>query len=95
MLACGEDVVIDALIADLRQFERGSQHDETQWLDVGMHACKQLNARREVIFLTAFELAIAPEFVQRARDDGYQVVVVPEEAGRAESAMCAYRRRCG
>lgn len=78
LLACDEDAVTDALIADLQNYERGSQHDETQWLDVGLHACKQLNARRKVIFLTAFELTIAPEFVQRARDDGYQIVVVPD-----------------
>jgi SNF2 family DNA or RNA helicase len=50
----------------------------TQWLDVGLHACKQLNARRQVIFLTAFELSYAAEFVQRAKDDGYEIIIVPE-----------------
>jgi hypothetical protein len=78
LLACDDDQVVDALIADLQNYERGSQHDETQWLDVGLHACKQLNARGQVIFLTAFELAMAPDFVQRAQEDGYQIVVVPE-----------------
>jgi hypothetical protein len=78
LLACDADQVIDALIADLQNYQRGSQRDETQWLDVGLHACKQLNARSEVIFLTAFELVIAADFVQRARDDGYEIIVVPE-----------------
>ncbi len=78
LLACDADHVVDELIADLQNYERGSQHDETQWLDVGLHACRQLNARRQVIFLTAFELTLAPDFVQRARDDGCQVIVVPE-----------------
>src|SRR5258708_13911077 len=78
LLACDEDQVVDTLIADLQNYERGSQHDETQWLDVGLHACQQLNARGQVIFLTALELALAPEFVQRARDDAYQIVVVPD-----------------
>jgi hypothetical protein len=36
----------------IRPPERGTQHGETQWLDVGLHACKLLNARRKVIFLT-------------------------------------------
>jgi hypothetical protein len=54
LLACDQDDVIDALVADLQNYERGTQHDETQWLDVGLHACKQLNARRKAIFLTAF-----------------------------------------
>jgi hypothetical protein len=82
LLACDQDDVIDALVADLQNYERGTWHDETQWLDVGLHACKQLNARRKVIFLTAFELSYAAEFVQRARDDGYEIIVVPETIRR-------------
>jgi hypothetical protein len=78
LLGCEDGEVIDALVNDLQKYERGSQHDETQWLDVGLHACKQLNARRKVIFLTAFELAMAPDFLQRAVEDGYEVIVVPE-----------------
>jgi hypothetical protein len=82
LLACDQDEVIDILVADLQNYERGTWHDETQWLDVGLHACKQLNARRKVIFLTAFELAYAADFVQRARDDGYEIIVVPETIRR-------------
>jgi len=82
LLACEVDEVIEALVADLENYQRGTQHDETQWLDVGLHACKQLNARRKVIFLTPLELALAPDFVQRAVDDGYQTVIVPENIRR-------------
>jgi hypothetical protein len=82
LLACNQDAVIDSLVADLQNYERGTWHDETQWLDVGLHACKQLNARRKVIFLTAFELSYAGDFVQRARDDGYEIIVVPETIRR-------------
>ena len=74
--------MIEALVADLQNYERGTQHDETQWLDVGLHACKQLNARRKVIFLTPFELAMAPDFVRRAAEDGYEAIVVPETIRR-------------
>ena len=38
LLACDHDEVIDALVADLQNYERGTWHDETQWLDVGLHA---------------------------------------------------------
>ena len=82
LLACDQDEVIDALVVDLQKYERGTWHDETQWLDVGLHACKQLNARRKGIFLTAFELAYAADFVQRAGDDGYEIIVVPETIRR-------------
>ena len=82
LLACDQDEVIDTLVADLQKYEQGTWHDETQWLDVGLHACKQLNARRQVIFLTASELSYAADFVQRARDDGYEIIIVPETIRR-------------
>jgi hypothetical protein len=82
LLACDQDEVIDALVADLQKYELGTWHDETQWLDVGLHACKQLNARRQVIFLTAFELSYAADFVQRAQNDGYEIIIVPETIRR-------------
>lgn len=82
LLSCEDDEVITALVADLQHYERGTQHDETQWLDVGLHACKQLNALRQVIFLTPIELALARDFVQRAMDDGYETVIVPDTIRR-------------
>lgn len=78
LLACTEDAVIDAVVSDLELYANGEQHDETQWIDVGVHACKQLNARNNVIFLSAMDLAQAPDFLQRAADDGYRTVVVPQ-----------------
>ena len=82
LLARDQDDVFDALVTDLQSYERGTWHDETQWLDVGLHACKQLNARRKVIFLTAFELSYAADFVQSAKDDAYEIIVVPETIRR-------------
>jgi hypothetical protein len=76
------DRVIEELVADLQRFEVGDQHDETAWLDIGLHACRQLNSRRSVIFLSPSELGTASDFLGRARDDGYQVVVVPDSIRR-------------
>ena len=33
--------MIDTLVADLQKYEQGTWHDETQWLDVGLHAGAQ------------------------------------------------------
>jgi hypothetical protein len=78
LLACESDAVVEALVHDLQGFEQGTQCDETGWIDVGLHACSQLNARRNVIFLTPSELRDAPDVVGRAREDGYKPVVVPD-----------------
>jgi hypothetical protein len=43
-----------------------------------VHACKLLNASQRVIFLTPAELIHAKAMVDRARNDGYSVVTIPE-----------------
>jgi hypothetical protein len=82
LTACTTDVVIEALVADLQRFQAGNQHDETGWLDIGVHACRQLNATSKVIFLTPADLMEAPDFLDHAKGDGYQVVVVPDSIAR-------------
>jgi hypothetical protein len=79
LLASQSDAVVEALVEDLKGFERGSQRDETGWIDVGLHACSSLNARRSVIFLSASELRAAPDVLQRAIEDGYEPIVVPDD----------------
>lgn len=87
LLHCDDTRVVEDLIADLARYEQGSWHDETQWLDVGLHACQQLNARQRVIFLTPSELGNAPDFVGRAANDGYRIVTVPENIRRKLSTV--------
>ena len=82
VLAATSERVAVALAEDLSKFETGRWHDEVQLVDVGVHACQVLNATGKVIFLTPQELNQAREFVDRARDDGYRVVVVPQNIRR-------------
>jgi hypothetical protein len=87
LLAADSDPVVEALVEDLKSFERGSQRDETAWIDVGLHACSRLNARRPVIFLSASELRAAPDVLQRAAEDGYEAVVVPDSVRKRLRGM--------
>jgi hypothetical protein len=82
VLAARSERVAVALAEDLSKFETGQWHDEVQLVDVGVHACQVLNATGKVIFLTPQELNNARDFVDRARDDGYRVVVVPQNIRR-------------
>ena len=82
VLAASSEAVASALAEDLSKFETGRWHDEVQLVDVGVHACQVLNASGPVIFLTPQELNAAREFVDRARDDGYRMVVVPQNIRR-------------
>jgi hypothetical protein len=78
LLACESAGVADILARDLASFGAGTMHDELQWIDVSLHACRILNSKQQVIFLTPNELAEARSFVDHARADGYRVVVVPD-----------------
>src|SRR5918992_646297 len=82
VLAATSEAVASALAEDLSRFESGRWHDEVQLVDVGVHACRVLNATGKVIFLTPAELNSARDFVDRAEDDGYRVVVVPQNIRR-------------
>jgi hypothetical protein len=77
LLAADSAAVVDPLIADLAKFDLGTIHDETEWLDVGVHACQILNAREKVLFVAPHQISDSPAWVERARQDGYRVVLVP------------------
>lgn len=77
LLACDNTTVADALAEDLQNLERGIAHDELQWLDVQLHACRILNAHGRVIFVTSEQLLQGGSLITHARHDGYRVVVIP------------------
>jgi hypothetical protein len=78
LLACQGRDVADALAQDLQRFERGTAHDELQWINVAVHACQVLGAAERVLFVAASELVDYPSVVDRARADGIRVIVVPD-----------------
>jgi len=77
LLACEDTAVADALARDLQNLDRGTAHDELQWLDVQLHACRILNANEKVIFVTSEQLLVGGSLITHARADGYRVVVIP------------------
>ena len=78
LLACKKKEVAELLAQDLRGYETGLLHDELKWNDVAAHACRILNAAEKVIFLTPYELVNAKDFVDKAKNDGFRVVTIPE-----------------
>src|SRR5260370_14309921 len=70
-------LVSEAMAQDCKNFEIGKNHDELQWTDVSLHACRILNAREKSIFLTADQLRQGSSLITHAQRDGYRVIVVP------------------
>lgn len=75
--------VASSLASDLSSIERGEHHDEVHWLDVATHACQILNAQQRVVFVTARELSVSYDSVDRAKSEGYHLVTIPENIQRA------------
>lgn len=86
LLACSSSNVANTLTNDLQNFETGRSHDELQWVDVQLHACRILNSNEDVIFLTSEQLLNGGSLVTSARNDGHRIVVIPETiANRLQS----------
>lgn len=78
LLFCKSEKVADLLTADLSKFDSGGNHDELQWIDVSVHACKLLNPSKKVVFLTSQEMFEGREMVDKAKDEGYVIIIIPE-----------------
>jgi hypothetical protein len=78
LLACSSPAVAGELAKDLALFASGKNHDETAWIDVSLHACRVLNAHEHVVFVTAMQFYTSAGLISRAKADGYEIVVVPE-----------------
>ncbi len=80
---CTSSDVAGPLAEDLDSYASGRLHDELGWRDVALHACRVLQTNEKVIFVTAWQMADDTVQLQYAREDGYRVVVVPEDIAHA------------
>lgn len=87
LLVCKSKAVANALVADLKRFQEGTLHDELEWTDVSVHACKLLNSLEKVVFLTPLELVSAASMVDKARGDGYRIITIPDNIKRKIRGM--------
>lgn len=78
LLECVDTNVADVLAGDLKNLQNGTSHDELDWLDVQLHACKILSAREKVVFVTAYDLMQGGAHIEYAKSEGFRIVVVPE-----------------
>jgi hypothetical protein len=78
LLAAESAAVAEVLVRDLVHLADGTASEEIRsWSDVGLRACQILNAARPVVFVTAEQLVRDKEMVDRARQDGREVITVP------------------
>lgn len=79
LLSCENINVINKLVFDLQNISKHSHHDELNWTDVSVHACKFLNGKDNVVFLTPDESINHPDMVDYAKGDNLKIIIVPDK----------------
>ena len=78
LLAATSPAVGDVLASNLPRLSSGTSCEEVaNWTDVGLRACQILNAARPVVFVTDQQRTSDREMVDRAIEDGLEIVTVP------------------
>jgi hypothetical protein len=83
LTACMSTAVAGPLADDLNGYATGRLHDELAWRDVTLHACRVLQTNEKIIFVTAWQMNGDTAQLRYAQDDGYRIVVVPEDIARS------------
>ncbi|MFU8691085.1 ATP-binding protein [Rossellomorea sp. FS2] len=78
LLECKSNKFAKRLVDDLQTIQSGNAHDELQWIDVQLHACKILNSQEKVLFLTAYDLLDGGKYLKYAKDEGLKIITVPD-----------------
>lgn len=76
---CETAEVARPLAEDLESYRTGGMHDELAWTDVKLHACRVLAGHEKVVFVTAGQMAFGGPQVEYAREEGYRLVLVPDD----------------
>lgn len=71
--------VEDALVDQVQRRRLGDQCDEMAWIEVSQVALNLMHQRQRVVYFTEQEVQGNPNYLDSARSDGYQVVVVTEQ----------------
>ncbi|MGO9081488.1 MAG: hypothetical protein ACLQDY_21020 [Streptosporangiaceae bacterium] len=93
LTACASTDVAGPLAEGLDAYTTGRLYDELAWRDVALHACRMLQTNEKVLFVTAWQMAADTAQLRYARDDGYRVVVVPEDIARSLGGLTGLNGR--
>jgi hypothetical protein len=78
LLECETPSVAGELADDLSRIPAGTNHDEIGWVDVQERAVRILAAKERAVFVTSDQMYADAGVIDKARMDGYRVVVVPD-----------------
>lgn len=82
LTSASSTAVATALIQNLSRWASGNMRDELEWKEVALHACRVMQTHTKVLFVTATQLAEGSPQLQYARQDGYELITIPDNLAR-------------
>lgn len=79
LLSCKNNDVMNKLVSDLQNIDKQFHHDELNWADVSLHACKILSSSDNVVFITPEESVNHPDMINNIQRDNYKIVIIPNK----------------
>lgn len=76
LLTSRDSDIAKNLVDDLKKYEDGTRHDELEWEDVQIHACKILNSKGNAVFVTPQQQSTEKHLLDYAKGDGLEVVII-------------------
>ncbi|MCL1944470.1 MAG: ATP-binding protein [Firmicutes bacterium] len=77
LLECKSQDVLSKLIKDLSNFVKGTQKDESKWIDVAEYATRVLNKTGKHVFVSALN-PLDTNQMEIARNTGREVITLPD-----------------
>jgi hypothetical protein len=75
---CISEQIANLLTQDLSKYDSGKHHDEINWIDISIHACKLLNSLKKVVFVTSTEMYSSRDIIDSLKADGYSPIIIPD-----------------
>lgn len=86
LLESSSNIFAGKLVEDLQRYQEGNFHDELQWIDVQLHACKILSSQEKVLFVTAYDLINGGKYLNYAKNE-MRVITIPDSLANKLSTI--------
>lgn len=90
---CKSDPVLTLLVDDLQNVMRGANHDESNWVDISIHAAKTLCKTKNVVFMTPAQRAeMTNQQVEILEQSGKTLVLVTDSVyGKIKNFVTTFK----
>ena len=90
---CKKEEVLLTLVKDLENIMRGTNKDETNWVDVATYAAKTLNTKGNVVFLTPYERAsLSNQQIEILNNSGKEVILITDNVyNKLDNSVTTYK----